>query len=125
MIQDNSGGDGKSTWEAESSSGVRRSLRAPRYRSLSAELSISLVLLVFLVEGVLLFFIYQRQAGFYYGQLQAMADEYATSLSETLAVPLWDYDDEQVRRIGESFARNNLVAAVVVKDTGNSALYEF
>jgi two-component system cell cycle sensor histidine kinase/response regulator CckA len=100
-------------------------IRFLRQRSISIELAISLVLLVFLVEGVLLFFIYQRQSGYLFRQLQAKADEYAASLSETLSVPIWDYDDEQVRRIGEGFARNDLVNSLVIRDTEGTVHYEF
>jgi hypothetical protein len=88
-----------------------RGLGSLRRRSISTELSISLVLLVVLVEGFLLALIYHRQADYLYRQLQAKADEYAVNLSETLVVPIWDFDDQQIRRIGEGLARNDLVSA--------------
>lgn len=96
-----------------------------RQRSIAIELAISLVLLVLLVEGGLLYFIYNRQADYMYRQLQAKADEYAVGLSETLAVPLWDYDDEQIQRIGESFARNQLVTYLLISDLKGVLHYEF
>ena len=96
-----------------------------RQRSISTELAISLVLLVFLVEGVLLFFIYRRQADYLHRQLQAKADEYASSLSEILSVPIWDYDDEQIRRIGEGYTRNDLFATLIIRDTEGTIHYEF
>ena len=96
-----------------------------RPRSISTELAISLVLLVFLVEGVLLFFIYRRQADYLHRQLQAKADEYASSLSEILSVPIWDYDDEQIRRIGEGYTRNDLFATLIIRDTEGTIHYEF
>ena len=45
-----------------------------RRRSISSELAISLVLLVFLVEGTLLTLIYNQQADYLYRQLQLKAD---------------------------------------------------
>lgn len=102
-----------------------RGIRSLRRRSISTELSISLVLLLFLVQGVLLFLIYQRQAEDLYRQLQAKADEYAVNLSETLAVPMWDIDDQQIRRIGAGFARNNLVTFILIGDTEGNVHYEF
>jgi two-component system, cell cycle sensor histidine kinase and response regulator CckA len=81
-------------------------------RSISMELAISLVLLVIIVEGVLLVLIYNRQAKYLYNQLESKADEYAVNLAETLAVPIWDLDEEQIRRIGEGFARNDLVSTI-------------
>jgi len=102
-----------------------RGIRSLRRRSISTELAISLVLLVFLVEGVLLFFIYQRQADYLYRQLQAKADEYTSGLSEILAVPIWDYDEEQIRRIGEGFTRNDLVTTLTISDAEGTIHYEF
>jgi hypothetical protein len=68
-----------------------RGIGSLRRRSISTELAISLVLLVAVVEGMLLILIYNRQADYLYRQLQLKADEYAVNLSETLAVPVWDY----------------------------------
>ncbi len=96
-----------------------------RRRSIATELAISLVLLVFVVEGVLLILIYNRQSDYLYRQLQAKADEYAVSLSETLVVPIWDFDDEQIRRIGEGFARNELVTTILISDAEGIVAYEF
>jgi signal transduction histidine kinase/ActR/RegA family two-component response regulator len=83
------------------------------------------VILVILVEGILLVLIYNRQADELYHQLQAKADEYAVNLSETLAVPIWDYDDEQIRRIGEGFARNDLITSILIHDADGTVIYEF
>jgi len=102
-----------------------RSIRLKRWRSISTELAVSLVLLVLLVEGVLLLLIYKQQADNLYRQLQEKADEYAVNLSETLAVPIWDLDDEQIRRIGEGFARNELVASVTIWDAELNLFYQF
>ncbi len=99
--------------------------RSPRRRSISIELAISLVLLVFLVEGVLLTMIYHRQADYLYRQLQLKADEYAVNLSETLAVPIWDLDDEQIRRIGDGFVRNDIVTAILIRDIDGNVYYEY
>ena len=102
-----------------------RGLGSLRRRSISNELAISLVLLVFLVEGVLLFLIYNRQADYLLRQLQLKADEYAVNLSETLAVPIWDLDDEQIRRIGEGFVRNDIVTTLSIRDPAGKVFYEF
>ncbi len=81
--------------------------------------------MVFIVEGTLLLFMYHRQSGYLYKQLQAKADEYAVNLSETLSSPLWEYDNEQIRHIGEGYARNNLVSALQIRDANGAALYQF
>ncbi len=102
-----------------------RGIDSLRRRSISTELAISLVLLVFIVQGVLLALVYNRQADDLYRQLEAKADEYAINLSETLAVPIWDLDDEQIRRIGEGFARNNLVTAILIRGADETVHYAF
>ena len=96
-----------------------------KYRSISIELAVSLVFLVFLVQGVLLFFMYNRQADYLYRQLLAKADEYASNLSGTLSVPIWDYDDAQIRQIGQGFVRNDLVSDLLVWDTKGTPLFTF
>lgn len=96
-----------------------------KYRSISKELTISLVCLVFLVQGVLLFSVYTRQADYLYNQLLLKADEYANNLSETLTVPMWDYDDGQIMKIAQGYAQNDLFSSVVINDQKGKVLYEF
>jgi signal transduction histidine kinase/uncharacterized protein YjeT (DUF2065 family) len=96
-----------------------------RQRSISTELAVSLVLLVLMVEGMLLFLIYNQQAKDLFAQLNEKADEYAVNLSETLAVPIWDLDDEQIRRIGDGFARNDQVATILIRDVEGAVYYQF
>jgi signal transduction histidine kinase/CheY-like chemotaxis protein len=103
----------------------KRDSRRPRRRSIATELAISLVVLVVVVEGILLALIYQRQADERYRQLQSKADEYAANLSDILAVPIWDLDDEQIRRIGDGFKRNELVLYVRIRDAEGTDLYQF
>ena len=94
-----------------------------KQRSLSLELAISLVVLVFLFEGLFFFFLYDRQAKFLYRELEKKADEYAINLSEILRVPLWDFDEEQIRMIGDGFARNKQVAGFKVLTADGGLLY--
>jgi PAS domain S-box-containing protein len=92
-------------------------------RSLSIELAISLVAVVVVVVGAILFLLYNRQSNYWLRQLQTKADEYAINLSETLAVPLWDFDDEQIRRIGEGYTQNNIVTTLIIQDSDGTILY--
>ena len=94
-------------------------------RSLSVELTISLVTVVVVVVGAILFLLYNRQSDLWYRQLQTKADEYAINLSETLAVPMWDFDDEQIRRIGEGYTRNNIVTTLIIQESDGTVLYQY
>ncbi len=96
-----------------------------KYRSISTELAISLVFLVFLVQGILLFLMYTRQADYLYHQLLSKADEYAINLSEALSAPIWDYDDGQIRQIAQGFSRNDLFTNLLVSDKKGTVLYGF
>jgi hypothetical protein len=87
---------------------IPKSRKTPfiKHRSISIELAVGLVLLIFLVEGCCFSLSIIGRPMMLYRQMETKADEYAVNLSETLAVPMWDYDDEQIRRIGAGFARN-------------------
>ncbi len=103
----------------------KRPLGLFRHRSLSTELAISLVTVVAVVVGVILVLLYNRQSDYWYRQLQTKADEYAINLSETLAVPMWDFDDEQIRRIGEGYARNDVITTLVILEADGNVLYQY
>ena len=92
-------------------------------RSLSKELALSLILLLILFEGVLLAYVYSRQSRFLMQELDKKADDYAEKLSEVLVVPLWDYDDEQIGKIGRSFLQSDVIDEVHIKDAGGKTLF--
>ena len=98
-------------------------LRIFGQRSLSKELAISLILLLILVEGVLLAYVYSRQSRFLLQELEKKADDYAEKLSEVLVVPLWDYDDEQIGKIGLSFLQSDVIDEVNIKDAKGKTLF--
>jgi len=98
-------------------------LRIFGQRSLSKELAISLILLLILVEGVLLAYVYSRQSRFLLQELEKKADDYAEKLSEVLVVPLWDYDDEQIGKIGLSFLQSDVIDEVKIKDAKGKTLF--
>ena len=99
--------------------------RARRFssRSISRELTLSLVLLLLVFEGILLAAVYGRQSRILFRELESKADEYAANLGAVLAVPIWDFDDEQIARIGSGFARRDVVELIHIKDTGGRTLY--
>ena len=92
-------------------------------RSLSKELAISLILLLILFEGVLLAYVYSRQSRYLFEELENKADDYAEKLGEVLVVPLWDYDDEQIGKIGLSFMQSDVIDEVHIKDIRGKTLF--
>jgi PAS domain S-box-containing protein len=93
-------------------------------RSISKELTISLMLLVLLFEGILLAVVYNIQHRSRVRDLETQADSYAGNLAAVLAVPIWDYDDEQIAKIGTGYFRNPTVHEIQIRDAENKVLFE-
>lgn len=94
-------------------------------RSIARELTISLFVLVIIVESFLLTFIYLKQAQLLLQELETKADDYADYLSEILAVPIWDYDDEQIDKIGAGVSQNDFVAELSILSPEHQYLYKY
>ena len=92
-------------------------------RSLSRELALSLILLLILFQGVLLAYVYNRQSKVMKQELEKKADDLAVNLSELLVVPLWDYDDEQIGKIGMSFLAIEVIEEVLIKNSSGEILF--
>jgi len=92
-------------------------------RSLSKELAVSLILILILFEGVLLAYVYSRQSRYLFAELEKKADDYAEKLGEVLVVPLWDYDDEQIGKIGLSFLQSDVIDEVHITDIRGKTLF--
>ena len=92
-------------------------------RSLSKELAISFVLLLILFQGVLLAYVYHRQSKVLKQELEKKADDLTANLSEVLVVPLWDYDDEQIGKIGMAFLEFEVIDEVLIKDSRGKTLF--
>ena len=96
-----------------------------RKRSISKELVISLFLLVVLIEGALFGYFYITQSRTMLRKLDEKSDDDIARLSEILAVPMWDYDDEQIQRIGAHFVQNVLVSELHITDLQNRSLFDY
>lgn len=81
------------------------------------------MLLVILFEGILLAVVYNIERRTSIRELHTLADSYAGNLSQVLAVPLWDYDDEQIAKIGIGYIRNQVVSEVRIADANGIVLF--
>ena len=68
-------------------------------------------------------YVYSRQSRFLLQELNKKADDYVENLSEVLVVPLWDYDDEQIGKIGISFLQSDVIDEVHIKDAQGKTLF--
>src|SRR5690606_32571751 len=60
----------------------------------------------------------------HFRDLNLLADSYSDNLAEVLAIPLWDFDDEQIARIGNGYLRNPTVAEIRIEDAGGEVLFQ-
>ena len=105
----------------------RKSIQEPKKKkkSIAGDLTISLFLLTLVVVGILFAFLYTRQAHLMRQELEKKADDYADHLSDILIVPIWDYDDEQIDRIGRGFADNILFDELTILNADREPLFRY
>jgi len=100
-------------------------LKLPRIkkRSLSWSLSISLILIVIVVESAILGYIYTRQARLLLRELNNSADDHANNIGEILSIPIWDFDDEQIARVGAGFLNKKIIDEIHIQDQQGGTLF--
>ncbi|MFH1981463.1 MAG: ATP-binding protein [Pseudomonadota bacterium] len=104
-------------------SGQPLTIGIKRKRSLSRELALSLFLILIVVEGALLILVYQVQTNALRQEIEAKADDYINKISGVLAVPVWNYDDEQIEKVGNGFLENELVSEIWIHDFSGKTLF--
>jgi len=92
-------------------------------RSLSADLTLGMLIILLLIEGTFLYVIYQRESSAMLEEIEMKAEDYAGKLGEVLAVPIWDFDDEQIEKIGEGFLQNELVSRLRITNNQGGQLF--
>jgi len=93
-------------------------------RSISRELSISLFVLVAVLQGGLLFLVYDQQSKYLMGELENRADTYADNLKEILGVPIWNFNEEQIEKIGMGYEKNEIFHKLKITDTDGNILFQ-
>jgi two-component system cell cycle sensor histidine kinase/response regulator CckA len=101
----------------------KKTIHKRRSRSLSREVALSLFVILILVEGFLLLVVYQRQLQTLRQEVEAKADDYIQKLSDVLAVPVWNYNDEQITKVGNGFLENALVDEIWIRDLSGQTLF--
>jgi len=89
-------------------------------RTLSAGLIITLVLAAGLSLGVN-FILSSREAK---AELETRAEEYISALTDALKVPLWNYSEETIETICESYAQNEFVAKLLVEGPNGDVFFK-
>ncbi len=95
-----------------------------RRRSISRDLTVSLVCSVLLVSFVFSLYSYHSQSRKILADLHGKADEAIVKATEVLSLPLWNLDTTSVRMVGMAFAQNEQVEAVRIVDSRGKLLFE-
>ena len=93
-------------------------------RSISKKLSLGLIITLIVIAGLSLgvnFILSSRKAN---AELEKKVDEYISSLTDTLRVPLWDYAEDTIEAIGASYGQNEFVAQLLIEGQDGSVFYK-
>lgn len=93
-------------------------------QSISKNLTFGIVITLIVVSTLVI------SASFFYAshnakvRLENKADELLRSISQSLEFSLWNFDEDTVREIGESYSHNDLIASVKIIDSLGNVYYE-
>ena len=93
-------------------------------RSISKKLSLGLIITLIVIAGLSLgvnFILSSRKAN---AELEKKVDEYISSLTDTLRVPLWDYAEDTIEAIGASYGQNEFVDQLLIEGQDGSVFYK-
>jgi PAS domain S-box-containing protein len=101
-----------------------QNLDSNKPRSISRTLSVGLIITLVLVAALSLgvnFILSSRKAK---AELETRVEEYISALTDALKVPLWNYSEETIAAICQSYAQNEFVAKLLVEDQRGSVFFE-
>ncbi len=99
-------------------------LKKQKARSISRELTGGLIFTVLIVSTIAIsagYFRASRNAG---ALLENKAEQYITSLTNILPVPLWNYDRETVQGIAAFYAQNEFVSKLEITDSEGNVFFK-
>lgn len=94
-------------------------------RSISRNLTISLSLVVFLVMGTILTFVYSKQSRQMRQEIENKADECVCMIAELLSLPMWNFDRKNIEQVCSVFAQNELIGKIRIVDAHGQPLFDF
>lgn len=94
-----------------------------RGKSISRDLTVSLMVMILLVVATTLSWQYLRTSKELLHEVEGKADEYVTRLADILSVPIWNFDTRTIDQIGTVFAQYDLVNEVRILDPLGKVLF--
>uniref|UniRef100_B8DQS3 histidine kinase n=1 Tax=Nitratidesulfovibrio vulgaris (strain DSM 19637 / Miyazaki F) TaxID=883 RepID=B8DQS3_NITV9 len=92
-------------------------------RSLSRDLTVSLVVMVLVVVAALFSFVYVQISRDMLHEVDRKADEYITRLADILSIPMWNFDARTMDQIGSVFAQYELINEIHIEDAQGNTLF--
>jgi len=95
-----------------------------KHHSISKRLSFGLIITLVVVAGLSLgvnYIISSRNAR---AELEIKSNEYIDSLTDTLRLPIWEYNEEAIKTIGASYFQNEFVAQMLVEGQDGGVFFK-
>ncbi len=94
-------------------------------RSLTGDMIISQAVVVVLSTIIIVSFGYLMLSKRTDRLYELKSSGYISFLQQSLAVPIWNYDEESISIIGKSFVQNDFIAGLDVMDSLGTSLFEY
>lgn len=92
-------------------------------RSISRDLTLSLVVIVLLIATAMGGYIYWQQTEEMWKSAEEKGEDTITSVAEILAVPIWNLDYDNARLIGSVYTHNDVVQGIRIYGSRNEVVF--
>ena len=92
-------------------------------RSISRDLTLSLVVIVLLIATAMGGYIYWQQTEEMWEAAEEKGEDTITSVAEILAVPIWNLDYDNARLIGSVYTHNDVVQGIRIYGSRNEVVF--
>lgn len=93
--------------------------RTESRRSISKDLTIGLILVILIVSSFALVLAYYTSKKKAEAELHVKAEEYTDFIKNTLVLPMWNYNFEEVEAICRTYMQNDFIAGIQISDPRN------
>ncbi|NNG01185.1 MAG: PAS domain S-box protein [Desulfobacteraceae bacterium] len=93
--------------------------------SISRNLTLSLAILVLVVVAAILTLIYLKESQDMYREIELQADQYIYSISETLSIPMWNIDADNIKLVGSVYSNTEALKQLEVINFTGDVLFSY
>ena len=95
-----------------------------KHHSISKRLSLGLVITLIVVAGISLVVNYILSSQKARTELEIKSNEYIAALTDTLRLPIWEYNEEAIKTIGASYFQNEFISQLLVEGPGGLVFFK-